>query len=171
MMIRSRSWAILAVAGCAVLATAAPMASAAVVRSILVIPLAGGIIDEGCTEPLLYTGGEVHFTEQEVTNASGGVVTQLHIRTVHATAVGLETGVEYVDRTSIHQGVHGNGTFFESQFADGSHGVNITARIRLSSPGSDAPELVIRDDFHLRRVEGLDVEPRMVLERSFTSCE
>jgi hypothetical protein len=30
---------------------------------------------------------------------------------------------------------------------------------------------VIRDDFHLRRVEGLDVDPRMVHERSFSSCE
>ena len=113
----------------------------------------------------------MRITEQEVTTASGGLVTRIHVQTVRATAVGLESGVEYVDHTNVHRGTHGNGTFYGSGFIDGSHGVNITARIRLFAPGSDAPAAVIRDDFHLRRVEGLDVEPRMVHERSFVSCE
>jgi hypothetical protein len=135
-MMMSRSLAALAVASCAVLASAAPMASAAISRSTEVIPLEGGLIEAGCTEPLMYTGGEVRITEQEATNAAGGRITRIHIHTVGATAVGLETGTRYVDRTNIRQGSHGNGTFYETDFADGSHGVNIRRASGCSRPAA-----------------------------------
>ncbi|CAN5597503.1 hypothetical protein BH18ACT8_BH18ACT8_14780 [soil metagenome] len=138
-------------------------------RTQIVIPLTGEIA-EACDELVRYTGGEVRITEQEVITASGGRIIRYHAHTVGATAVGLESGLVYRDHTTFHQHGQGNATWYQTQFQDGSHGVNVVVRVRLFAPGSDASTFVDRFDFHLRRVDGLDVDPRMVHERSSSSC-
>ena len=147
----------------------ASTAAAAPERTVVVIPLTGEVA-EACDELIRYTAGEVRSREQEVVTASGGITIHFHAHTVGATAVGLESGLTYRDHTTFHQHGQGNATWYQTQFEDGSHGVNVIVRIRLAAPGSDARTFVDRFDFHLRRVEGLDVDPRMVHERSSTAC-
>jgi hypothetical protein len=143
--------------------------AASVERHQVVIQLAGEVV-AACDELVRFTAGEVRITEQEVITSSGAIIRRYHAHTVGATAVGLESGLVYRDHTSVHQQEQFNTRWFETEFEDGSHGVNVVVRIRVFAPGSDANTFVERFDFHLRRVEGLFVEPRMVHERQSQTC-
>ena len=146
-------------------------ASAAPERTVEVVQLAGTEFVDGCAGPLRYMSGEARIRTQIVYNSACGRVVQYSAHTVGATAVSLDTGVLYRDITHDHITNQGNGTWFDSGFSDGSHGVRIVSRIRLFAPGADTPKLVVRMDVHLRRVAGGDPSPPLDVARTSFSCE
>jgi hypothetical protein len=165
----ARTASMAAVAASALVAAPAP-ASAAPDRTVEVVQLAGEELVDGCVGPLRYLSGEVRIRTQIVHSASGGRVVQYSAHTVGATAVSTESGVLYRDHTQDHISNQGNGTWFETDFADGSHGVRIVSRTRLMAPGTDAPRLVVKFDVHLRRVAGSTEAPPLDVERFSYSC-
>lgn len=138
-------------------------------RSQVVIPLAGDV-EQACDELIRFTAGEVRITEQEVVTASGGIIRRYLAHTAGVTAVGVESGLVYRDHTTVHEQEQFNTRWFATQFEDGSHGVNVIVRIRVFAPGTNANTFVERFDFHLRRVEGLHVDPRLVHDRQSQTC-
>jgi hypothetical protein len=156
--------------------TGAPALAAPPERTVEVIQLAGEEFTDDCTGPMRYVSGEMRIREQIVYDSSGGRSVQYFMHTVGAIVLSLDTGVLYRDITQDHISNQGNGTFFDSRtedgvFEDGSHGVRNVGRIRLFAPGTDAPELVVRYDFHLRRVAGSEPTPPLDMERFSFSCE
>lgn len=146
----------------------APPAGADVVRTVEVIELAGGA-GEACDEALLYTAGQVVITVQRVESAAGGASGWFHVRSIGLTAVGVESGVVYRDRTSEHSGYHNNPSWYETGFEKGSHGARVHVRVVIRPEDPTMRTFVETFHFSLQRVDGAE-EPRMVFERASTEC-
>lgn len=143
-------------------------AAAAPVRTVEVIELAGGV-GQACDEALLYTAGQVVITVQRVESAAGGASGWFHVRSVGITAVGVESGVVYRDRTSEHSGYHNNASWYETGFEKGSHGARVNVRVVIRPEDPSMRTFVETFHFGLQRVDGAE-EPRMVFERSSIEC-
>jgi hypothetical protein len=154
----------------AAVVTPAATTHAAPVTSVAVVPLAKDWFD-ACDERVRYVSGEIQTRTRTITNAAGGEVTRVAVRAMGAVAVGEDSGYVYRDRTILNAGDQGNRTWYETDFAEGSHGVHGVLRSRLSAPGTGAPTLTVSLLFHLRRVDGILADPPVDFEKPFTvSC-